>query len=89
MNLEEIQKIRLAIETPEHQKEHDNYCFEAEEILNTYELALSKGQALPINSVSQQRELLNSFAEAWNVSMIKKEYILDSDIDRFIEIKTI
>jgi hypothetical protein len=39
--------------------------------------------------VSNRRELLNSFAEAWNVSMIKKEYILDSDIDRFIEIKTI
>lgn len=53
MNLEEIQKIRLAIETPEHQKEHDNYCFEAEEILNTYELALSKGQALPIDNVSK------------------------------------
>ena len=46
-------------------------------------------EQLTIHSVSQQRELLNSFAEAWNVSMIKKEYILDSDIDRFIEIKTI
>ena len=46
-------------------------------------------EQLTIHSVSQQRELLNSFAEAWNVSIIKKEYILDSDIDRFIEIKTI
>ncbi len=46
-------------------------------------------EQLILSGVSQQRELLNSFAEAWNVSMIKKEYILDSDIDRFIEIKTI
>lgn len=46
-------------------------------------------EQLRLHNVSQQRELLNSFAEAWNVSMIKKEYILDSDIDRFIKIKTI
>jgi hypothetical protein len=46
-------------------------------------------EQLILSCVSQQREQLNSFAEAWNVSMIKKEYILDSDIDRFIEIKTI
>mgnify|MGYP003650191846 CR=1 FL=1 len=46
-------------------------------------------EQLILSGVSQQREQLNSFAEAWNVSMIKKEYILDSDIDRFIEIKTI
>jgi len=53
------------------------------------EIIKSTDQQLILSGVSQQRELLNSFAEAWNVSMIKKEYILDSDIDRFIEIKTI
>lgn len=52
MKIEEVNKIRLALETPEHSREHDNYCFEAENILNTYELALKQGQSLPIDSVS-------------------------------------
>ena len=57
--------------------------------VNPNDCAIVVKQLLSLHNVSQQREQLNSFAEAWNVSMIKKEYILDSDIDRFIEIKTI
>ena len=58
------------------------------EILHRDQIRYHQEQLI-LSGVSQQREQLNSFAEAWNVSMIKKEYILDSDIDRFIEIKTI
>lgn len=53
----------------------------AEQIINSK----LQGQNLPLNSVSQQRELLNAFQEYYQTGDYNDEYSFDENINRFLK----
>jgi len=61
-------------------------------IVNDLGILIDKyvGKQLVLHDVSQQRELLNSFADAWNMpENTKDEYVFERDINTFLKDKTI